>query len=221
MPDEIANPLAEAPPTFEPPSGNHTFSQEVRDFANAPVAAIINGAPGSRPPSNAEIVARLAQARDLIPPERYWQERGPPPLSAEQKAEAERLRAIGVNPAASAADYTVALPPGVPADTGDRIKGFLASLQFSGSVGNHIAQRISHNLEHYGKLSEADRATWQAQQQNMITQWAINHGWDDLPAKQEAVRKLLAKSDQSVAAFAVNDFDVFVRLVNLAEDLKR
>lgn len=215
---DVANPLAASTPIdWTPPASNLEISAEAKSFATA---AMLDGPNGTRAPTDAEQVQRLQQARDILG-DRFWQEKAPPPPTPAERAVQDELQARGIRLNAQADEFTVAVPPGVPADTGDRIRGFVAGLEFSPAVGNHIAGRISHNLEHYGKLSESDRTAWQIQNQTQITQWAVSKNWD-LPKVTADVQKLLGdrKVDKSVAAFAINDFDVFVRLANHVEHLK-
>ena len=215
--NDVVNPIAPPQPTFEPPSADVEISAEAREFARAPVYV----SPGvNREPSDAEQVARLVTARDVMG-QSFWGPKSAPPPTAAEVRENDRLNTIGVQPGVNASSYALNLPAGVAPEAADMIKGGLAALEFSPVVGSYLAQRIADLGAKFHTMSDADKASWSGQQQRIVDEWATSKGWD-LEAKKADVRKLLSdrKVPELVAGIIASDADMAIRLMMHVENLR-
>ena len=213
--NDVVNPIAPPAPDVMPNEGMDV-SQEAREFALAPVYV----SPGvNRAPTNEEQLARLAQAKEILG-DGYHAPIAAQPTAA-QRAEADRLTTIGVKPGASGNEYALNLPAGVAPEAADIIRSGLASLEFSPTVGTYLAQRIADLGSRFNGMSEADKASWSAEQHRILEQWATSKGWD-LEARRADVKKLLTdrKVPDLVAGIIGSDADMAIRLMLHADHLK-
>jgi hypothetical protein len=210
---EVINPIAPPAPTFEIPEGMQ-IAASVVEFARAPIGL------DARQPTDAEQVARLSQARDILG-EKFYEPSAPIPTVAETR-ERDRQEMLGIRVGAQPHEYVVQLPEGVPDTASERIRGTMAALELAGPVGNHIAASVIRVGQHVSRLSETEQTEWHIEQQRMVVEWAARHGWGDIESKKADVVKLLAdrKADAAVVTIALADADTFIRLVNHADHLK-
>jgi hypothetical protein len=218
MSTEPSNPLAAPQPDWTPPSADVEISQDARDHAMRPV---FDGLGKNREPTAQEINDRLVEARNILGEAKFWGPKSAPPPTHEQRQESERLELVGVRPGATGSMYALNLPAGVAPEAADMIKGGLAALEFTPAVGTYLAQRIADLGAKFHGMSDADKASWSAEQNRILEEWGASKGWD-LEAKKADVRRLLSdrKVPELIGQIMASDFDMFARLAMHAEHLR-
>ena len=213
--NDVVNPIAPPAPTFDIPEGME-ISDSAKEFARAPMYA----GPGvNREPTDAEQVARLAQARDILG-DRFLQPKGPAPLTAAERQAIETREALGVRPNAQATDFTISLPGGVDPSASELIANAMSALALAPQLGSYIGTKIGQvGRRLYEMSNDMDRLDYANTEQRKIAEWAANKNWN-LEEKQADVKKLLAKIDPQLADIAYHDSELFIRLAMHAEHLR-
>lgn len=190
-----------------PMPGGHQLSERAATHVSRPVAYVEDGQLKQRDPSPEEIASRTREAFKALGKDGLYSA-SPPQID-------DRLEMQGHRPGVGAGDYNFSLPPGTPDGSHNRIAGFLTALEFSPTMGNHIAE----SLGRFGRELAAnpkDEPEILAKQQRFITEWAARHGWN-LQTKTAAVREMLKNQDASVVSLAMSHGETLMRLMMHAD----